>query len=234
MSKPIAQSNRFTCYYCTMPNLIIWIYIAVSAANVIAQIIPSEDLDRFTKPLLMPLLLFYVYQKSVGNTTLKVLLLSAAILFSWFGDLALMYQSEQMYFILGIALFLISQIFYIATLRRATYQSPKITLLTVLPFVIYGAALFYVLLPAGDFTIPMVAYGVIILLMTVSAYSRKGLTADESYQLAFIGSVVFVISDSILAINAFRQAIPYAGFFIMATYCAAQLLLVMGILKHSD
>ena len=217
-----------------MPRIIVWLYLAATAVNLVANVLPSEELNRFTKPLLMPLLLFYIYRRSIGNTTAKVLLLSVAILFSWFGDVVLMYKSNEAYFIAGIGLFLVAQITYVFVLRKATYQRPKIGLRSLLPFAAYAAVLFYVLLPAGDFTIPIIVYGVVILLMALSAYSRRERTSHRSFQLAFIGSILCVLSDSILAINAFKTPIPYAGVFIMATYCAAQLLLVEGLLDHAD
>ena len=217
-----------------MHKTIFWIYILACSANLIAQLIPAEELNSYTKPLLMPILLFYVYRKSIGKTTLNVLLLSAALLFSWFGDVVLMYQANDSYFIAGIGLFLIAQVIYIIVLRKATYLKPIFNLRKIIPFLLYGAILFYVLLPAGTFTIPIVIYGIVILWMLISAFNRKHFTPYDSYVYAFIGSALFVLSDSILAINAFKTAIPYAGFFIMSTYCAAQYLLAEGILKHVE
>ncbi|MEQ8629047.1 lysoplasmalogenase [Ekhidna sp.] len=217
-----------------MPNLIFWIYIAVSVANVIAKVIPSEELDQFTKPLLMPLLMFYVYRSSIGKTTLRILLLSGALLFSWLGDVVLMYQADERFFMAGIGLFLIAQVIYVVVLRRSSYQKPAFNLIQMLPFLVYGGLLFYLLLPAGDFTIPIVVYGSVIMTMAIMARLREGNTSQESYRLALYGSLLFVLSDSILSINAFHTSIPYAGVFIMATYCAAQLLLVKGLLGHAE
>lgn len=217
-----------------MQKALLGIYILVCIANFSAEIIPSEELERYTKPLLMPLLLFYVYKKSIGKTTLKVLLLSGALFFSWLGDVVLMYQSDDAYFIAGIGLFLIAQIIYTIILRKSTYQRAELNLANTAPFLIYGAGLFYVLLPAGDFSIPIVVYGVVILLMVISASARKDNTSHNSYRLAFIGSLLFVLSDSILAINAFKTPVPFSGLFIMSTYCAAQYFLAEGILAHSD
>lgn len=217
-----------------MQKALLGLYILVCIANISAEVIPSEELGRYTKPLLMPLLLFYVYKKSIGNTTLKVLLLAGALLFSWLGDVVLMYQSDDTFFIAGIGLFLVAQIIYTITLRKSTYQKPKLKPMHILPFLIYGAGLFYVLLPAGDFSIPIVVYGVVILMMVISASARKDITNHKSYRLAFIGSVLFVLSDSILAINAFKTPVPFSGLFIMSTYCAAQYFLAEGILAHTE
>ncbi|MEQ9468693.1 MAG: lysoplasmalogenase [Ekhidna sp.] len=217
-----------------MPNIIFWIYIAVSVANLLAKLIPSEELDQFTKPLLMPLLILYVYKSSLGKTTGRILLLCLALVFSWLGDVVLMHQEDQMYFMGGIGLFLAAQITYIVLLRKSCYQAPSVNLKRIIPFLLYGGLLFYILLPAGDFTIPIIIYGSVIMIMAIMASKREGHTSQESYKLALLGSILFVLSDSILAFNAFHTAIPYAGVFIMFTYCAAQLLLVKGLLKHVE
>ena len=217
-----------------MPRTILWVYAIVTIVNLSANFLPYPELEQFSKPLLMPLLIFYVYRSSIGNTTKKVLLLNVALLFSWLGDVVLMYQENEMYFIAGIGLFLVAQITFVIVLRKATYQQPQLNVMSLLPFLIYGGLLFYVLLPAGDFTVPIIVYGLVILAMTYSAYQRRNLTSKESFQWAFLGSVLFVLSDSILAINAFKTPLPYAGFFIMVTYCAAQYFLVKGLLEHAD
>lgn len=219
-----------------MPRAILWIYALISVANITANLIPSEELNRFTKPLLMPLLLLYVYRKSVGNTTLKVLLLSGAILFSWFGDVALIYQSNKIYFILGIGLFLVAQIIYVVTLLKASFQKPtwKVTDFYPSIVIIYGGVLFYILLPAGEFTIPIIIYGLVILTMTIAAYLRKDVSSVESFRMALWGSILFVLSDSILAINSFKLPIQHSGVLIMSTYCLAQYFLAEGLLRHPD
>ena len=217
-----------------MTRYLLWIYIAVSIANLIAKVVPSEELNQYTKPLLMPLLMIYVYKSSIGKTTARILLLCVALLFSWLGDVVLMYQSNELYFMGGIGLFLIAQITYIVVLRKSMYQKPQFSFTKALPFVLYAGLLFYVLLPAGDFTIPIVVYGSFIMVMAIMARLRQGNTSQESYQLALWGSIVFVLSDSILAFNAFHTPIPYAGIYIMFTYCAAQLLMVFGMLKHVE
>ncbi|MEO9483427.1 MAG: lysoplasmalogenase [Ekhidna sp.] len=217
-----------------MTKYILWIYIIVSIANLIAKVIPSEELNQYTKPLLMPLLMIYVYKLSVGKTTARILLLCIALLFSWLGDLALMYQTNKLYFMAGIGLFLIAQITYVIVLKKSMYQKPSFSLMKILPFLLYAALLFYVLLPAGDFTVPIIIYGLVIMIMAIMARLREGNTAHESYQLAFLGSLLFLVSDSILAFNSFHTPIPYAGLLVMSTYCAAQLLLVLGLLKHAE
>lgn len=217
-----------------MPRMLLWIYAAVAVANVYANLIDSQEIEQFTKPLLMPLLIFYVYRSSIGKTTARILLLSAALLFSWLGDLVLMYQADQLYFMAGIGFFLIAQILYIVVLRKSMYQVPSPKVMHVLPFVAYAGILFYLLLPAGDFTVPIMIYGLVIMVMAITARIREGNTSQESFRWALYGSLFFLLSDSILAFNAFQSPIPFSGIWIMGTYCAAQVLLVLGLLKHAE
>ena len=65
-----------------MSRYLLWIYIAVSVANLVAKVIPSEELNQYTKPLLMPLLMIYVYKSSLGKTTRgRILLLCVSLAF---------------------------------------------------------------------------------------------------------------------------------------------------------
>ncbi|MEP5612100.1 MAG: lysoplasmalogenase [Cyclobacteriaceae bacterium] len=216
-------------------KLIFWAYIAVSATNLVAQTMQSVELNQFTKPVLMPLLIFYIYESSKGKVTLKTLLLSLAILFSWLGDVALLYQSNQLYFMIGIGLFLFAQLTYVLVLKKATFQTPSFDLLKVIPYAVFAVLLFALLLPnAGSLAIPIFVYGIVICVMAGTARLRDGNTSHDSYRLALYGSLLFLASDSILAINKFYMEIPIPGLWIMATYTAAQLLLVVGVLKHVD
>lgn len=218
-----------------MPKIIFWIYILISGANLVAQIIPSEELNQYTKPVLMPLLIFYVYRSTHGMVTGRILLLCLAILLSWLGDIALMYQGDTIYFMIGIGFFLLAQVTYIIVLSKSSNQQLRFDPVKVLPFVIYGVGLFKFLLPkAGDFQIPIFVYGIVIMIMAATSRLREGDTSKPSYRMALYGSILFVISDSLIAINKFYTELPQAGLMIMATYVAAQFLLVKGILSHSD
>lgn len=216
-------------------KLIFWGYIIVALTNLIAHIIESQDLNQFTKPVLMPLLLFYIYESSRGKVTMKTMLLSLSILFSWLGDVALLYQSNESYFIIGIGLFLLAQVTYIVVLKKASYQPLQFDLIKILPFAIYVVLLFALLIPnAGNLAIPIFVYGIVISMMAGSASLREGNTSQTSYRWALYGSLLFLVSDSILAIDKFYTAIPIVGLWVMATYTGAQLLLVKGILNHTD
>lgn len=69
--------------------------------------------------------------------------------------------------------------------------------------------------------------------MVVNAIFRYGRTNGESFWLVFGGSVLFMVSDSVLAFNKFHSPIPWSGVLIMTTYIAGQFLIVRGLTKHN-
>jgi uncharacterized membrane protein YhhN len=63
---------------------------------------------------------------------------------------------------------------------------------------------------------------------------RKGRTSDKSFLLIYFGALLFIMSDSMIAINQFIEPIIYGRFLIMFTYISAQYLIVIGVLKHEE
>jgi uncharacterized membrane protein YhhN len=51
-------------------------------------------------------------------------------------------------------------------------------------------------------------------------------------RLMMAGALLFVLSDSVLAINQFYQSSPLAGVIIMLTYGLAQLFIIEGAIKY--
>jgi uncharacterized membrane protein YhhN len=64
--------------------------------------------------------------------------------------------------------------------------------------------------------------------MGIKAIERQ--TTHKSYSFVLIGAILFIISDSLIAINKFAYSIPLSGLWVMATYIAAQYLIVEGVL----
>jgi uncharacterized membrane protein YhhN len=72
----------------------------------------------------------------------------------------------------------------------------------------------------------------VILSMATTAFLRQGNVVKNSFVLVFIGAILFMISDSILALNKFYQPLPFTNISIMFTYGFAQLFIVFGLLKQ--
>jgi uncharacterized membrane protein YhhN len=49
-----------------------------------------------------------------------------------------------------------------------------------------------------------------------------------------VGSLLFLASDSMIAINKFTTEIPMAGFWIMISYILAQYLIMRGLVLEKE
>lgn len=190
-----------------------------------------EMLHFVAKPLLMPALLLFLYftKSSVPGKNLLLI----GLFFSWMGDVFLLLENyNSLFFIFGLASFLITHIFYIIYFLRI--QSAQPSLLKKQPVLIalvlgYGITLVWQLYPRlGELKLPVIIYAIVIcsmLLCSLHVFLKVN-RRSTVYYLA--GASVFVISDSLLAINKFYQPFPFAGLLIMLTYCAAQYFIVCG------
>lgn len=192
-----------------------------------------------TKPLIVLTLLIYFLLSVKERSTLFYLTI-AALLLSWLGDVFLMYESDNaMFFILGLASFLLAHVTYVFSYRKAKNDTAENPLLSSQKLrhgstlVLAGLALIYILEPGlGDMKIPVIIYASVIVVMAITALLRYGYTSIQSFSYVFGGAVMFMVSDSLLAINKFLEPFSYAGFWIMLTYCLAQFLIVRGIINH--
>ncbi len=211
-------------------RILLILFATAGIANVVGHTAEMVDLARYSKPLLMPLLLFFVYEKSKGAVTQKTLILAGALIFSWLGDLALM---ESNLFLPGVGLFLLAQGLYIYLFRKSTYNSLRVSYPLLGAGVAYATILFYLVLPsAGSLIIPIIIYGLVLLTMTLMALHRKGKTVEESYKLVAIGAILFLISDSVLAYSKFVSVFFLSQTLVMLTYILAQYFIAVGIIKH--
>lgn len=209
-------------------------YVAFSLLYLLILLSGYETLDLFLKPILIPLLAFgtYFYR---SFPTKKALL--AALLFSWIGDVILLFADiAEIYFILGLVSFLTAHIIYCVLFNKqinARVHKNKIAFgLGSLLVAFYLIGMLLVLLPSlGDLKIPVIVYASVISIMLLFAFNGFLVWQKPGNKYIFVGAIVFVISDSILAINKFYAPIERSSFFIMMTYLVAQYLIVVGILK---
>jgi alkylglycerol monooxygenase len=157
-------------------------------------------------------------QKGLKNRD-KTLLL-AALAFSIAGDAWLMFPG---FFIYGLASFLIAHLFYIALFKQGVSWFPSKPVLAVC--LAYGAAMYAYLLPHlnAGLKIPVAVYILFIALMGAQAIGRAVELKTTSSKWVAVGSLFFMASDSLLAINKFVSPIPLSQLLILGTYFAAQL-----------
>ena len=72
----------------------------------------------------------------------------------------------------------------------------------------------------GEMQIAVYLYMAVIMAMAAAA-----LTGRNNHPLVALGALMFVLSDSLIAINRFVEPVPGARYWIMSLYYGAQYLL---------
>jgi uncharacterized membrane protein YhhN len=177
------------------------------------------------KPLTMVFILLIAVQAGWPAFSRYKVAIIAGLVFSLAGDVFLMLPSDR--FVAGLVSFLIAHLFYIAAFTSGMGFSFS---WRALPCVIYGVLIFSILAPhLGEMKLPVVVYMVVILVMAWQAWERWCQTGQSGALLAFLGAVLFLISDSALAINRFRGQYKSAQALILSTYFAAQWLIARSV-----
>lgn len=147
------------------------------------------------------------------------------LLFSAAGDIFLAMEGDK-YFIYGLGAFGFAHIMYISAFLKNITLKRKRSFLSLF-FIIYGLIIGYLLLPnLGKMFIPATIY---LLLLAFSGISS--VIGRDNYYMVIPGTMLFMISDSIIAVNTYLTKIPHSSFWIMLTYFPAQLLITYGSAK---
>ena len=185
------------------------------------------------KSLIIPILmiLFIVNLKLFSNRLNLIML--AGLFFSWAGDVVLEFKGL---FIPGLGCFLLAHVMYLVVFfktpgRNVIFQKRWYLLI---PVILSGAGLIlYLYNDLADMRIPVIIYSIVILTMLTGAINRLEKVNLISYYLVLTGAILFVISDSAIAINKFSHHFESSGIVVMTTYIIAQYLIVSGFIKQS-
>lgn len=176
------------------------------------------------KPLTMVFILWIAILGQAASPFYKYMVI-VGLLFSLAGDVFLMLPSDR--FVAGLVAFLIAHLFYIVAFISGT---GALTWLPLIPLAIYGMVIYRLLAPnLGKLKSPVLIYIVVILIMAWLAWERWVGAAQSGALLACVGAFLFVVSDTILALNRFRGAFKPARFLNLSTYFAAQCLIAGSV-----
>jgi len=210
-------------------NLYLGLFLSVSFINIVANGFNNIEIASVSKVFIMPFLLFFYLESLSGKKPLKLLVF--AFVFSWIGDIFLIFQSvKPLFFILGMAAFLLAQLLYFVLFYfglNPVLQFKKFVLLLFVVLVLVGVFLFkfYQLEYFESLKIPVSFYAIAIALMTGAALSRSIFGSNDK-KLIGLGALLFLVSDTLIGINKFFILIPFSGLWIMSTYIAAQFCFV--------
>jgi uncharacterized membrane protein YhhN len=202
-----------------------YIFIFILTIDLIG-IYCAPSLRMIFKPLIVTSLIVYYVRYMGSDQRIMVL---AALLFGLLGDIFLLFDSSQTFFLVGLIAFLIMQLLY-AVFFKKYYQPPRhnnknITYGLLLIGIIFNVVFFEKL---GDMKWAVIVYTFAIMTM---AYFGINQVLSQNIKT---GALFFVASDFILAINKFIYPSPILPYAVMITYAIAQYFIVMGVSEEAD
>ncbi|WP_342513475.1 lysoplasmalogenase [Sporosarcina sp. FSL K6-1522] len=130
------------------------------------------------------------------------------------------------WFMMGLITFFIGHIFYIVGFRHMGQKSVPVW--AAIPLLLYGAGM-AVWIAGLQFAAGQLVLGIAIIAYIGIILTMGWMAIRTRMKLAIIGALLFMLSDSILAIDRFVFALPYRDALVMVSYYAAQTLIAASI-----
>ncbi len=207
----------------------------LSALHLTADFTASQWGVWLTKPLLMTTLAAWFFFQADHARSIFHRWMLAGMLFSIGGDTLLMFVTPlaQHFFLLGLGSFLLTHLCYITAFLK--YPKPgegrvarqPLAAAPLLIFLLAMLAFLWNDLP-GAFKIPVAIYSLVLTGMAAACLNMKGRVNAAIFPMLFAGALLFVLSDSVLAVNKFKPEglpLPFPHFWIMITYITGQFLI---------
>jgi len=213
----------------------LYIFFLIAIAEILFKIFGMNEINLFIKPLIVPSLAAFYFQNANSRNRLFVL----ALFFCWAGDVFLLFDNvSQLYFMGGLGSFLFAHLilfFLYGKLKNSKgdgLNGPQKARASF-PVILIGTGLITILYPTlGGLKIPVIIYSLALMLMVLQSIYRYGFTSSQSFWNVCSGALLFMLSDSVLAINKFSQPVAFGGIIIITTYMAALYFIVRGVLFH--
>ncbi|MBK8809471.1 MAG: lysoplasmalogenase [Acidobacteria bacterium] len=212
------------------------LFFIALAAEIFALATGSAGIEFVAKPLLMPILIVYFAINTNGPDRTRLAMI-AALGFSWLGDVLLMFDKHSGgMFVYGLAAFLTAHLLYIyffVRIRKLNRVEKLPNALVFVAIAFYSSALFGFVAPwVGEMLIPVAVYAIVISTMFAASLAAFRFADQDFGKWCVAGTLLFVISDSILAVNRFAAPFPVAPILVMLTYGTAQFLICEGAKRN--
>jgi len=207
-------------------NLLIIAILISAALYIYFDFFKNQKLKYITKPLTTILIIVLAFQQLPEGFDSYGYLILGGLVFSLIGDVFLMLPTDK--FIHGLAAFLIAHIFYIVAFSSGF--GPYLDFEYLIPAAVYAIIFLWIVLPkTGSMKLPVIIYAFVLMIFMWQATGRYYFLAQSSASYVFMGAILFVISDSILAYARFVKNFKLSSLLIHSTYWGAQLFIALSI-----
>jgi uncharacterized membrane protein YhhN len=206
--------------------------VLVNLAGIISN---QPTLVFLSKPLLMPLLAAWLWTETKSSSGMFRSFIALALAFSTLGDVLLIFEGG-IYFLAGLGAFLIAHLCYIRAFFKVGGVNNGYIIkrpIVLAPFLAYPVLLLLFLwegIPSG-MKVPVCAYAGVITVMALSTMNLKGRIPSGVFVSLLSGAILFVLSDSLIAVARFGEPFEGSRLAVMLTYITGQYLLVLSAIR---
>ena len=206
-------------------------FFIAAIADIWGIITTNETVQIIAKPMLLTLLAV-VYLVSVKK---PILWYVVGMFFCFIGDVLLMFEGAN-FFIFGLSAFLLAHVVYIKITSNFLQRDLTVRMISsAFPFVFFFGILMYLIYPnLGEMLIPVAVYGIVISTFGSIAFLNYREEKSTENLWLFIGAAIFILSDSLIALNKFYETNEIYGVSIMVTYILAQFLICKAMIVKSN
>jgi hypothetical protein len=186
-----------------------------------------------SKPFVILLLFSYYHKNKTGENNKKHLWMFLGLTFFLIGDILIINHVNIVF--LGLSLFFFSIGKVCFCLKFSHKKDFNVLRLVPFSIIMFAYAVFLisvVLNGLKEFLVPVLVSFFLSLLLFQFAYLRKGVFNKKSYRYVFLGVMIYILSESIMAVKTFRQDLPFEDFSIMMLYGIAMYFIVLGAVKE--
>ena len=202
-------------------NGFIFIYVAAASAFLVLMAMDMVGIGRTVlKAIPVNTLMVLVLRDMRGFARIC---LTGALLGSVCGDI-LLDLSYANIFIFGLVAFLVAHLFYTVLFFRYAKSPDRFGKVTIAGLVLFSGVMIWIFRGIAPALYgPVVFYILVIVTMSIGALLVPGET-----RLLFWGTIMFIASDVVLAINKFLITVPYGRIINISLYFIAQFIIIMS------
>ena len=208
------------------PAIVVLTFVSATIAILSKYLGWRPNIFYISKPLTTTLILAPVLILTPDSTSAYIPLIAGGLAFALLGDILLMMPESR--FVLGIGSFAATHALYLAAFISAAGLA--LVNPSTIPLLLFTVIMTRFLWPGlrKSLQIPVLAYVVLITIMTIQAIGAAVQSEGIGLAIAAAGAILFLASDLMLAIDRFRVPFRSAQALVLSTYWLGQWLIALS------
>jgi uncharacterized membrane protein YhhN len=187
----------------------------------------------FLRPLIHVSLLAFLFIKTKLRGRFHQRLFTGLVFALTAETLFMLRSYEELYFLCSLIAFLISHLFYISAFyldflsaKELDKKGARVAIFCSAVF--FTSFYFFIRHNLGPMRLPVLAYTVVIAVLTMMASFRNKRVNAVSFNLILAGVIFIILADALLALSHFNGSFSYDNVFVALSYMIGQYLIITG------